>query len=136
MTRRESRHRILALSLALTFAVFNVGIPVVLDACPMPKAVGSMNCAMCQEANMPKGGSPELRSPSCCAPKIVAEGNSNEFLQSANTHTAVKAPVQEFFSPVAAPGVVSPLISNCLAPDGIPPLISPDLPVLHSALLI
>lgn len=136
MARRETRHRILALSLALTFAVFNVGIPVVLDACPMPKLAGSMNCAMCHEANMPKEGSPELRSPSCCSPTLIAAGNTIEFLQAANPQSAAKAPAQEFCCPNAAPAIVASLISGCTALYGSPPLVSPDLPVLHSALLI
>jgi hypothetical protein len=68
--------------LMLTFALFNIGLPVVLDACPMASAMGTGNCAGCHEGKGPSGDlSLGLPSGSCCSTTTVGDRNTNEFEQ-------------------------------------------------------
>jgi len=116
---------------ASLFLVFNVGLPVVLETCPMPKPVGSMMCPLCRTEAGESAGEVVKGKP-CCAPVIAAERNTNEFLT-----------VQKIAcTPVAAPctivhsfDVIHPLLSQAFLPA--PSQFAPDdIPVICSSLLI
>ncbi len=135
--RKKSTYRILSTLLAVVFAVFNIGLPVVIDACPMPKLPGSMTCALCHQRAVPAGESPVVQSPRCCSPVLAAERNTTAFVQSQRS--------SEEFRPVAlavvAPSPSAVLVSalpqiHIFHPSWSPPGRDADLPVLHSSLLI
>ncbi len=118
---------------ASLFLVFNVGLPIVIDTCPMPKPVGSMLCPFCHEEGG-KDGRETLSGKSCCSPVIAAERNSNEFLT-----------VQKILGdlPAGVPAVLPSCMtcgsfacdSQTFAPA--PSQFAPDdIPVIHSSLLI
>jgi hypothetical protein len=117
--------------LASLFLVFNVGLPILLDTCPMPKPVGSMMCPLCRgEAGGARGE--VLKGKPCCAPVIAAERNTNEFLTVQKILcTPIAAPCT-IVHPVAA---IHPRVSPAFAPA--PSQFAPDdIPVIYSSLLI
>jgi hypothetical protein len=78
---RSSGHRIVVLSLAFLFALFNVGLPIVVASCPMA-GMKDGGCDMCYEKD---AGTAMILVPlqdrSCCETVIAAEQNEEEFLR-------------------------------------------------------
>lgn len=121
-----------ALVLTMVFGVYNIGIPIVLASCPMPKA-GPM-CCVCYEPSAGTASIGKAIDSSCCATVIAAERNTNAFLQ------AKDSPLPLFHGETL---MVLPLDSTFVdGPNsGLNPLhhslpLLADIPVLHSALLI
>lgn len=128
---RPGQHiaRILFASL---FLIFNVGLPVLVNSCPMPKPVGSMMCPLCHEESESRGE--VVKGKPCCSPSFAAERNTNEYL------TVQK----QVCDPLQSPCIV-PLSGLTLQPVSfasqtyapIPSEFAPDdIPVIHSSLLI
>jgi hypothetical protein len=120
------------LFLAGLFLVFNVGLPILVNSCPMPKAAGSMMCPFCHEYD--GGGDVVIKGRPCCSPSIAAERNTNEFLSVKKLpgfHPA--APCTAIYSvPLAVSFSVVPGASR-QCQSQVPP---DDIPVLNSSLLI
>jgi hypothetical protein len=119
------------LLLAGLFLVFNVGLPILVNSCTMPKPAGSMMCPFCHEYD---GVGVVIKGKPCCSSSIAAERNTNEFLSVGKLPGFHPAP------PCAAIYSVGPLVSFSAVP-GVPRLhqsqVPPDdIPVLHSSLLI
>jgi hypothetical protein len=81
---RFPKYRFVTALLVVVFSVFNVGIPVVVAACPMSESgVG----ALCGSCYSPTGnGQPVYRQHqdrSCCETVLVSEGSGAEFLKAA-----------------------------------------------------
>jgi hypothetical protein len=119
--------------LASLFLVFNVGLPILIDSCPMPKPVGSMMCPLCH-GDGEEGSGEVVKGKPCCSPIIAAEGNTSEFLR-------IQKSVCD---PLAGPSIVfqtGPIpVSFSLSSQvsaSTPSQFAPDdIPVIHSSLLI
>lgn len=135
--RNNSPYRAIAALLAVVFALFNVGLPVIIDACPMPKMAGNMTCALCHPLSAQTGGTPVVMSPRCCTPVIAAERNTTAFTQaqkmSDEFRTVSLAVLVPSVSQVVVPGLPR---AHPFTPSWSPPGRDADLPVLHSSLLI
>ncbi|HTY58096.1 MAG TPA: hypothetical protein VMF59_04730 [Bacteroidota bacterium] len=125
--------KISSVAFASLFLLFNVGLPILIDACPMPRPVGSMMCAMCRD----DGGEPGrevLKGKPCCAPSLAAERNTSEFLTVQKIlcdRLALSCTLVYTASPVAS----SLMVSQTFSP--VPSHFAPDdIPVVHSSLLI
>lgn len=129
-------YRMVASTLATIFFVFNIGLPLVVASCPMPKAEGSSLCEMCYDDF--SRGSLNLttkRDASCCMTKIAADRNTTEFLQSHQTLEQAKTllgagtvvRVSESSSSLHMPG---------FGAFSSPPPCPRDIPILVSSLLI
>jgi hypothetical protein len=121
------------MALASLFLVFNVGLPILIDTCPMPRPVGSMMCPLCHD----EGGKPGIevvRGKPCCAPSLVAERNMNEFLtaqKTLSTHNVLPS--------VPIPAGVAQASITCLSQTfaPVPSQFAPDdIPVRYASLLI
>ncbi|HUI63608.1 MAG TPA: hypothetical protein VL126_02110 [Bacteroidota bacterium] len=134
MSRKISK-RVASVLLALVFFVFNVGVPVIVDSCPMPKSARSACCPLCQASAVHGKGS-AVGSIPCCTSTIAAEKNSTEFLQVQKLQVLT----EKFVSLSPAPyGALQRLAAGgrplYLMYEPSPPL-SVDLPILYSSLLI
>jgi hypothetical protein len=126
-----TRPKISRILLASLFLVFNVGLPILIDSCPMPKPVGSMMCPLCH-MDGGEGRGEVVKGKPCCSPSIVAGGNTNEFLRMQKsvcdpgpcTICQPGIPPQSFY----AGSQISASTPSQFAPD--------DIPVIHSSLLI
>jgi hypothetical protein len=124
------------LSLAAVFALFNVGVPVVVASCPMVKEQSSPFCTMCNDDRQADG----LRistyfDRSCCETRFAAERNTTEFLQSQQKVERVKLVIE---IPLLSSMIQSPkpsFVGNLGADDSSPPLTR-DIPIFISSLLI
>lgn len=68
--------------LALLFAVFNIGLPIVVASCPMTKFSDSLQCMMCDDgSDATSQRISNFVDKSCCETKYAADRNTNEFLQ-------------------------------------------------------
>jgi hypothetical protein len=135
--RNNSTYRTLSALLAAMFALFSIGLPVVLDSCPMPKMSGSMTCFPCHQLPVPAGDTPVLQSPRCCTPVIVGERNTTAFVQSQRPANESRAVALDVLAPVPMELRVSALRNiQSFNPSWSPPGRDADLPVLHSSLLI
>jgi len=127
----RTRSNIARLLFASLFLLFNVGLPVLVDSCPMPKPIGSMMCPLCQGDGGEARGEVVKGKP-CCEPSIAAERNTNEFL---GIHKIACDPPAD-----AGITVPSALIDHCAvsqAPASTPSQFAPDdIPVIYSSLLI
>jgi hypothetical protein len=129
------KYRIVALGLAMVFGVFNIGIPIIIASCPMIGMAQGSKCAMCDDQDDPATSKVTAEvNTSCCATTILAERNTNEFVQA-------KVNVQE--SALQAVLVLNPFAVSydlstlsAIAPiSSSPPLVA-DIPILASSLLI
>ena len=128
---RLTRPKISRILFASLFLVFNVGLPILVDSCPMPKPVGSMMCPLCH-MDGGEGGAEVLKGKPCCSPSIAAAGNTNEFLriQKCSYDPGPCVICQSGFAPrsfFSSPQVSASTPSQ-FAPD--------DIPIIHSSLLI
>ena len=77
------KYRLSALVLALLFCVFNVGLPIVLDSCPMAQSERGSLCTLCHETTGFEGIT-SIKNRSCCNTVIAAERNTQEFVKAKN----------------------------------------------------
>jgi hypothetical protein len=128
---RLTRPKISRILLASLFLVFNVGLPILMDSCPMPKPVGSMMCPLCH-MNGGEGKGEVVKGKPCCSPSIAAGGNTNEFLRTQkNAYDPGPCTMcQSGFAPrwFFSGSQISASTPSQFAPD--------DIPVIHSSLLI
>ena len=131
----QRTYRITGLALALVFAIFNIGLPVVVASCPMMKAGNSRACMMCDDG--PASGTVTISraiDKSCCATVFAADRNKTEFLQAVHHIADVSKFVSATVSSFALHSVIRDLQSVIPASTS-PPLIA-DIPILVSSLLI
>lgn len=132
LTYRPKR-QIVALALALVFAVFNVGLPIVIYACPMmqQKASALPCCGDTASRSGVQIGVSVDRS--CCKTVVAGQRNTTEFLQTKDHQLHVT--VTPLFQHDAAERIAVQSIS--LRPHITIAVASPpDIPVLFSSLLI
>ncbi|HXX64713.1 MAG TPA: hypothetical protein VEO56_13030 [Bacteroidota bacterium] len=120
--------------LALVFFAFNVGVPVIVDSCPMPKSARSACCPFCQASGVHGTGS-VVRSIPCCTSTIAAEKNSTEFLQVQKLDPLAKIVSLTPVLPASIQRLTAGESSMYLLSEPSPPL-GVDLPILYSSLLI
>jgi hypothetical protein len=128
------KYRILALTLVVIFGLFNVGIPVIIATCSMPQMMSGGSCPMCDEQERPTSATfATAQGTQCCSVVVVAERNTNEFVNAKSGVAdpgALVAPVADF-NPI-------PLLPHGFAVVRVsssPPHV-PDIPILTSSLLI
>jgi len=122
---------IVRLLFASLFLLFNVGLPVLVDSCPMPKPLGSMMCPLCHGDGGEARGEVVKGKP-CCGPSIAAERNTNEFL---GIHKVVCDPPA--LAGIAVPSALIHHFMVSQAPASTPSQFAPDdIPVIYSSLLI
>ena len=132
---RDSKYRLVAVALAAAFSLFNVGLPVVIAACPMMGRGVSARPACCAERHTASTKAPGLAlGKDCCRTVLAAERNHAEFLgekQKLSVYTnsfcanVYSVPLRIFESPLSIPRVV---------PAPSPP--SEDIPIFTASLLI
>ena len=117
--------------LASLFLIFNVGLPILIDSCPMPKPVGSMMCPLCH-MDGGEGRGEVLKGKPCCSPTIAAGANTNEFLR---TQKSTCDPV---LCIMCQSGVTSrSQFTGSQVSASTPSQFAPDdIPVIYSSLLI
>ena len=133
---RIARHKARVWILAGIFTLFNIGVPVVIAACPMmQEKLSSHSC--CAENQEPVDVSlSSMTALSCCMTTIAAEPNRTEFLQTKEQNNLVfkslfvvsSIPVHEVFIPqlsVTRSASISPSVPH-----------SKDIPIFTSSLLI
>ena len=119
--------------LASLFLVFNVGLPILINSCPMPKPVGSMMCPLCHEDGA-QGGGEVVKGKPCCSPTLVAERNTNEFVSIQKSACDPSANLCIIFPSVLIPhSFSSPSQTYAPTPSQFAP---DDIPVIHLSLLI
>jgi len=120
--------------LAGLFALFNIGIPVVIATCSMP-AMMNGTCPMCEGRDVPT--TPTLvndMSKACCTSTVVASPSKVEFMQARTDHVA---PVIECGLLPVLDGVPSTIDHGRMTTvlSASPP-VAVDIPILVSSLLI
>ncbi|MBX2992067.1 MAG: hypothetical protein KF749_12995 [Bacteroidetes bacterium] len=128
------KYRITGLTLAAVFALFSVGLPIVVASCPMMKFENSRSCIMCNEG--PSSGVQVTRAldTSCCLTVFAADRNKMEFLQ-ANKHLLEFAKLLLAVESDFVPATVISNPQSAITPNASPPR-SADIPILVSSLLI
>ena len=132
-----AKHQIVALFVAGIFGLFNIGIPVVIASCPMAEYGPAPMCAECAgEIGSNAERLTSLEDTSCCATVIVADGNTNEFLQSRAALSHVES--VDIISVLPSMVETSKGYSSLITLDNHSP--SPprfeDIPIFNSSLLI
>ena len=130
---RLLKYRTPLLALVLTFALFDIGLPVVLDTCPMEKAFGAGACRLCHHAVPSDGVEIRLPGGSCCTPTRIVERNTTEFEQS---RPARDREVRQHMIPPLFCTVSQPLDLVLFTPETWSPPDQADIPILTSSLLI
>ena len=129
------RHRIIGLALAGIFAIFNVGLPIVVASCPMLRYSDSSACMACSHASI--DGTTRITNSvdkSCCTTKYAADKNKNEFLKTdPQSVESVKfiAITEMYIVPQAVINAPQFVILSHASPPG-----STDIPIFISSLLI
>ncbi len=129
------KYRIVAVALVVVFGVFNIGIPIIIASCSMPEMMRGSNCPMCDDQDLTSTARfATAQNTACCTTAIVAERNTNEFVQSKTSLSEVSKllpavlveniPVSILPSPVCFVSVSSS-----------PPTVV-DIPIFTSSLLI
>lgn len=125
-----------ALALAALFCLFNIGLPIVIVACPMmTRAPSSLSCC----TNKSDFSGENLRSEkntSCCKVTLAAERNTTEFVQSqTQNHSLAKL---DIIVPIFTPNET--LISSVSLASSFRVFVSfpriEDIPIYISSLLI
>ena len=137
----QRTYRTSALILALVFCLFNVGLPIVISACPMMRS-GSARGSCCIMNEKP--AKPTLavsRSSSCCRTVVAANRNTTEFLQS-NNHDYHLLKIETLKIAVITSDQITSGVAlhytssstRCAGTLAHPP--DDDIPILTSSLLI
>ncbi|MBM2840286.1 MAG: hypothetical protein HW412_814 [Bacteroidetes bacterium] len=125
------------LLLAAMFAVFNIGIPVVVATCPMAKALPGGSCIVCyEETNFGSSSITTARNTSCCTTVIAAERSTNEFVQAKSSMSDLSKLLQLVVLPanvLPVPVPQSPVYTVDISSS--PPAFV-DIPIFTSSLLI
>ena len=129
------KYRIIALGMVVVFGVFNIGIPIIIASCSMPEMMRGSSCPMCDDQERPgSAGFATQNTTACCTTTIIAERNTNEFVQG-------KAAVRESVLHLTPIPVSVAVISNLSSVSTIsrvspsPPIVV-DIPLFVSSLLI
>lgn len=132
---RSAKYRVLTALFVATFCIFNVGVPIVVAACPMSNGPSPGMCGFCH--SFPDDGLTGFRSfqdTSCCDMVLVSEGSKAEFLKTDGALPVVGNVL--FVSLIAPPDFAShSSLLEPVAPADSSPGAS-DLPVFHSSLLL
>lgn len=130
---RILKYRSIVVSLVLVFSLFNIGLPIVIASCPMLKYGAPMACCRVEEAP----NSVRLTThndTSCCNTVIVAERNTNEFVQ---TKLLVQVPtLQAEVLPDGFGATGNPSFASDISLTSSSPPTVVDIPILTSSLLI
>jgi hypothetical protein len=129
------KYRLIALTLTIIFAVFNVGLLVVVASCPMMKYMDSNRCMMCDDGSLSRTVKfTRVVDKSCCETKYAADRNKTEFLQtSQRVFDSAKLIVAILLH--IAPQTVISNPQSVITASASPPLVT-DIPILTSSLLI
>ena len=130
------KYRMIALLLAATFCISNVGLPIVLASCPM---IGKMQqcCPMCpDQSNSSTQKLTSTKNTSCCNTIIAGERNKTEFVQSQDSkrHFSEFNCIAPVFNTVNTeiPQTYRQLFTEVFSS----PQLSHDIPIFTSSLLI
>ena len=129
------KYRSVAIILAGIFSIFSIGIPVVIASCPMMTASVRGACCPAQ----PVKGVPAIqtqRDYSCCKTIIVAQRNTNEYVQTQGYAYNIEKHI--FITPLIQYSAQNNFrVTSQIPLDNIhsPPLIE-DIPIFTSSLLI
>lgn len=129
------KYRSVAVLLAGIFAVFSIGIPVVLASCPMMQKSMKPSCCPQQSDNK----NPVLkkqRDYSCCKTVIAADRNKTEFLQ---TQSVITTQLLNYStSPILYASNIfeSTTCKKLILNDTHSPPFIEDIPIFNSSLLI
>jgi hypothetical protein len=129
------KYRIIGLALVAIFAIFNIGLPIVVASCPMVKDEGSNRCAMCNDAS--SSGTVRFTNSvdrSCCVTKFATDRNRTEFLQiQLEKFESRQQIITTFVSAVPESAILN--AQSFIRETASPPR-SVDIPILVSSLLI
>ena len=137
MMRNQNKYRLIAVLMVFVFSMFNVGLPIVISACPMMMHAPS-NLSCCANANDFSGEKLlAQKNTSCCKLTLAAERNTTEFVQSQNQIHLL--PKLEIIVPVFVQTYKVEMCSvslHCSAVDRASPPRHEDIPIFVSSLLI
>ena len=132
---RVSKYRLVAATLAVAFSLFNVGIPVVIAACPMMGRGVSARPACCAQRHTAAGAAFGLAlGKDCCRTVLVAERNRAEFVGEKHKIAVYAGSYRIDVCPVALMKFAPPLTIPKVLPAPSPP--SEDIPIFTASLLI
>ncbi len=130
-------HRIASVALAAVFCLFNIGLPIIVAACPMAgDGAARLSCCAVKE-NAAVQRLVRFADRSCCKTTVAAERNTTEFVPSspASSDHALLVPIA---GAMVMPDVSFdlPLLHAVDPRCEPPPLPSADIPIFGSSLLI
>jgi hypothetical protein len=128
-------HKLIAVSLGLIFAAFNIGVPIVIASCPMIEMTrGIACCAMNKPIADGVARITNFADASCCETRFAAERNTNEFLPTQGKKLDVTTSYIHFLGFIEhQPAIQNP---QCTITQRASPPRSVDIPLLVSSLLI
>ena len=127
-------NKLSAFFFAGVFALFNIGIPVVLASCPMGSMSSSVKCDGCADQTSGESIS-KFADMSCCATKIVADRNTTEFNKpDVQRDRGLIGSALVFELPIESVVNLNNSLHTVFAADIPPP--KAGIPVLISSLLI
>lgn len=129
------KYRPVALLLAGVFAIFSIGIPIILASCPMIQSSVPVSC--CPEnttSNLPTVKS--QHDYSCCRTIIAADRNKTEFLQTQNDGTTQLLNFSTIAILYTSNILASTTFSKIILIDPHSPPLIEDIPIFTSSLLI
>jgi hypothetical protein len=128
-----SKYRFIAIALAAVFCLFNIGLPIVIAACPMMNS-HSGHLACCAEKSSTSGVRFEsYKNTSCCTTTFAAKRNTTEYLKEKNESSVLKY-VSTLVLPLRIVDLTSCVVLPSVSPS--PPRTTEDIPVFNSSLLI
>ncbi len=122
--------------LAGIFALFNIGVPVVIAACPMLMEKPSTSSCCAEKQSPIEVAFNSLSATSCCTTIVAAEPNKTEFLQTKEQNGLV---FKSFVIVLSIPNheVFGQQVSVALTASHLPSVLqSEDIPIFTSSLLI
>lgn len=129
------KHRVWAFALVAVFGVFNVGIPIVVASCPMAAMMKGAKCPMCDDrADMSTPNVGTEMNWSCCVTTIIAERNTNEFVQAPSR--PLDSPMHDVVPFESAFSVNNHSLVSLVAPVSTSPPVVVNIPILISSLII
>jgi hypothetical protein len=129
------KHKLIAVSLALIFAAFNIGVPIVIASCPMIEMTrGVACCAMNKPIADGVARITNFADTSCCETKFAAEKNSTEFLPTQEKKLDVTTSYIQFLGFIEHQSAICN--PQCTITQSASPPRSVDIPLLVSSLLI